>query len=381
MRGSARGALAAATLLCAGCLQRPVMKDVGGVRAAPPVQRAVYSVDWWTQLVPEQFLEYGPRELATPALDPEGKRLIVGTRDGKLRSVAEGGKVAWTFTTRGPFESSATVQDGVVYSACSDGNLYALAAKTGNLQWQYDAKEELATQPVIANGKVLVAAQSDVVLAVDAKTGKWLWQYRRDTPSGFTIRGASRPAVHNGVAFVGFSDGQLVALHVDDGSVKWERSLSKPGQYVDVDTSPLVDDSGRVYAASYKDGLYALDEETGAVKWQTQEAGLAHLSGTGDLIVGTGDEEVVAFDRAGGKKLWTLAVKNTDARSAAIARGYLVVPANRSLLFVNPVNGRTEISWDPGEGVSATPLIRGAHMYVLSNMGYLYAFRFNRSSG
>jgi len=354
---------------------------MGGVRAAPPVQRAVYSVDWWTQLVPEQFLEYGPRELASPALDPESGRLIVGTRDGKLRSVAEGGRVAWTFTTRGPFESSATVQDGVVYSACADGNLYALDARTGNLHWQYDAKEELATQPVIAGGKVLVAAQSDVVLAVDAKTGKWLWQYRRDTPSGFTIRGASRPAVQNGVAFLGFSDGQLVALHVEDGSVKWERSLSKPGQYVDVDTSPILDDAGRVYAASYKDGLYALDAETGAVKWQTQESGLAHLSSTGDLIVGTGDEEVVAFDKVAGKKLWTLPVKNTDARSAAIARGYLVVPAHRALLFVNPVSGRAELSWDPGEGVSATPLIRGSHMYVLSNMGFLYAFRFNRSAG
>jgi len=378
MPGSARWSLLAAVLL-AGCLQRPVRKDMGGVRAAPPVQRAVYSVDWWTQLVPEQFLEYGPRELASPALDPESGRVIVGTRDGKLRSVGEGGKVAWTFTTRGPFESAATVQDGVVYSACADGLLYALNAKTGNLQWQYDAKEELATQPVIANGKVLVAAQSDVLLALDAKTGKWLWQYRRDTPSGFTIRGASRPAVRNGVAFVGFSDGQLVALHADDGSVKWERSLSKPGQYVDVDTSPVLDDAGRVYAASYKDGLYALDAETGAVKWQAPQAGLAHLSAAGDLIVGSGDEEVVAFDKVGGKTVWTLAVKNTDARSVAMARGFLLVPAHRALLFVNPVNGHTEITWDPGEGVSATPLIRGPHMYVLSNMGFLYAFRFNRS--
>jgi outer membrane protein assembly factor BamB len=378
MRGSALAA--AALLLGAGCLQRPAVSDFG-VRAAPPVQRAVYSVDWWTQLVPERFLEYGPRELATPALDPDTGRVIVGTRDGKLRAVGKGGEVAWTFTTRGPFESSATVQGGVVYSACADGSLYALDAGTGNLRWQYDAREELATQPVLAGGKVLVAAHSDVVLAVDAATGKWLWQYRRDIPSGFTIRGASRPTVQGSVAFAGFSDGHLVALNVEDGSVKWERPLSKPGAYADVDTTPLLDGSGTLYAASYKDGLYALEAETGAVKWHTQQAGLAHLSSSGDLLFGAGDQEVAAFDKTGGKKLWTLAVKNTDARSAAVARGYLVVPANRTLLFVNPVNGRAEISWDPGEGVSATPLIRGAHMYVLSNMGYLYAFRFNRWAG
>ncbi|HEY8209006.1 MAG TPA: PQQ-binding-like beta-propeller repeat protein [Myxococcaceae bacterium] len=390
MRGSAAGTVAVAAVLlsAAGCLRAPDVKDIG-VSAAPAVVRAAYSVDWWTKLVPakalfepgSQFLEVNPRELATPALDPDSGRLIVGTRDGILRSVGEGGQVAWAFTARGPFEAGATIQDGVVYAACADGTLSALNAKDGTLQWQYDAKEELATQPVLAGDKVLVAAQSDVVLAVDAKTGKWLWQYRRDTPSGFTIRGASRPTVHKDVAFVGFSDGDLVALNVEDGSVKWERELSKGGSYVDVDTSPLLDGSGQLYAASYKDGLYALEAETGAVKWQAPEGGLAHLSATGDLIVGAGDQEVVAFDRLSGQKLWTLAVKDTDARRAAVARGYLLVPVNRALLFVNPVNGHTEITWDPGDGVSATPLVKGQHMYVLSNLGYLYAFRFSRSSG
>src|SRR3569832_1790455 len=107
--------------------------------------------------------------------------------------------------------------------------MYEMNAKNGKLTWRYDEKEELETQPVVADGKMLVAAHSDVVMAVDAKTGKWLWQYRRDTPSCFTIRGASRPTVKNGVAYVGFADGQLVALHVEDGSVKWEKPLSKPG--------------------------------------------------------------------------------------------------------------------------------------------------------
>ena len=371
---------AALPLLAAGCLRTPEVKDIGVARA-PPVVRAVYSVEWWTKLVPDRLLEITPRELGTPALDPDSGRLIVGTRDGMLRAVAEGGEVAWTFTTRGPFEAGPTVQDGVIYAACADGTLSALEAKTGKLIWQYDAREELATQPVLANGKVLVAAHSDVVLAVDAKTGKWVWQYRRDTPSGFTIRGASRPTVRGGVAYVGFSDGELVALHLEDGSVKWERALSKAGQYVDVDTAPVLGGDGRVYAASYKDGLYALDAESGAVQWHAETPGLAHLSAAGDLVFGTGDEEVCAFDRVGGKKLWTLPVKNTDARSAAVTRGYLLVPANHALLFVNPINGRAEITWDPGQGVSATPLVRGRHTYILSNLGYLYVLRFSRSAG
>src|SRR5690349_10422698 len=132
--------LAAAALLVAGtgCLRAPAIKDIG-VSRAPPFRRAVYSVDWWAKLVPDIFLEYGPRELATPALDTANDRLLVGTRDGKLRSVAEGGSVAWTFAAHGPFEAGPTVHDGTVYAASADGKLYALDAKTGDLRWSYDA--------------------------------------------------------------------------------------------------------------------------------------------------------------------------------------------------------------------------------------------------
>jgi len=382
MPASARAAAlaAAAALAGAGCLRAPEVSDIG-VSRTRAVERAVYSVDWWVKLVPDRLLEYAPRELGTPALDAESGRLVVGTRDGRVRSVGEGGVVAWSFTTRGPFEAGPTVASGIVYAACADGTLYALEAKTGALRWRYDAGEELVTQPVLAGGKVLVAAASDVLFAVDASSGQWAWQYRRDTPSGFTIRGTSRPAVRDGVAFIGFSDGWLVALHVEDGSVKWERALARTGQYLDVDTTPLLDGEGHLYAASYKDGLYALDQETGEVRWRTEASGLVHLAAAGQLLFGTGDQEVAAFDRASGKKLWELSLKNAEARSPVLALGYLLVPANEALLFVNPVTGRTELSWDPGQGVSSTPLVRGQKVYVLSNLGFLYALSFRRPAG
>jgi outer membrane protein assembly factor BamB len=410
-RAAALVPLASIGLLAAGC-RTPALVDPLGGRAAPPRSQALFSVDWWTSLVvsspaarlPElprgdlkvseaapaaasfsearlALWDYAPREPASPALDPATGRLIVLTRDGQVRAVGEGGEVAWAFQTRGAFGGGPTVHEGIVYVPGGDGVLYAADVKTGALKWTYEAKEELATSPVVASGKVLVASQSDVVFAVDAATGEWSWQYRRDTPSGFTIRGAARPAVRDGVAYAGFSDGYLVALRVEDGTVKWERSLvaKAGGQYVDVDTSPVLDDAGKVYAASYKDGLYALDAETGAVRWHAAVAGAVGLLAAGEMIFTAGDQHIGAHDASTGRQHWTAALPDRAARPPALVRGYLLVPVDTALLFVDPVSGLRELSWDPGQGVTATPLVRGPHAYVLSNLGYLYALNLGRS--
>lgn len=418
-------ALAALGLLAVACKTSSAV-DPTSSRFSPSRARSVFSVEWWTSLVvsspaapfpelpaapvdekqaekekqpekkepePQQIAltgssfsearlalwDYAPRELASPALDPGTGRLIVLTRDGQVRAVEPGGAVAWAFQTRGAFSGSPTIHEGVVYVPGGDGMLYAADAKTGALKWRYDAKEELATAPVLASGKVLVASQSDIVFAVDAATGEWKWQYRRDTPSGFTIRGAARPAVRGGVAYAGFSDGFLVALKVEDGTVQWERALSKTGQYIDVDSSPVLDDAGRLYAASYKDGLYALDAETGAVRWHSAASGVSNVIGAGAVIFTTGDQQIGAHDAATGRSLWSLSVRDRAARMPVLARGYLLVPVDSALLFVDPVSGRSELSWDPGQGVTATPLVRGPRAYVLSNLGYLYVLSLGRS--
>jgi outer membrane protein assembly factor BamB len=45
---------------------------------------------------------------------------------------------------------------------------------------------------------------------------------------------------------------------------------------------------------------------------------------------------------------------------------------------VDPSTGRPRLEWDPGQGVSATPVYADQHLYVLSNNGYLYALRLER---
>lgn len=356
----------------------PLYGDPTAHEKAQGVPLTVYEVDWNIKLVEPKMWEYAPREYAGPAMDTETGRLIVLTRDGFVRSVNPDAKVEWEFKTPLPFNAGALVREGIAYVAGGDGVLYALNARTlnkeGELVWRYKAGEELVTQPVYSNGVLYVMSQSDTLYAVDAKTGKWLWQNRRDPPSGYTIRGAATPTVSMGVVYQGFSDGAITALDAKDGTVKWERALSPYGvEFADVDTTPVVDETGSVFVASYKDGLYSLNADTGDIQWHTVAQGVTSLLARGDVLFGAGDGKVVAVHARTGQTLWTLDLGEKYARTPALVKGLLVVPTNYALVFVDPTTGRPSTSWNPGKGISATPLWGDSRLYVLSNLGHLYA--------
>jgi outer membrane protein assembly factor BamB len=373
--------VAAASLLGA-CSTVPVYGNpVTSAPQQPP--HHFFTVEWWTPLVAPSLLEYGPREHAQPAYDALNDRVIALTRDGQVRSVEPGGKLVWQRQMGNRFYAGATVDEGLIYVPGTDGVLYALYAKTGEPKWQYPAGEALVTQPVLAGDLVLVASQSDTLFAVKRATGELAWLYRRDPPAGFTIHRASAPTVRGETAWVGFSDGTLVSLDLTDGGVKWEKSLAPGtgGQFLDVDTTPMLDEAGRLYAASYSGGLYALDAETGDVVWNTVAQGISSLLVHGEVIVATGDNRLDAYLGETGRLLWSQTLQERAGVEPVLVKGMLLVPAQRSLRFVDPRTGQSRLAWDPSEGVSATPRVVGGKVYVLSNNGYLYGLRMDGRGG
>jgi outer membrane protein assembly factor BamB len=354
----------------------PVSSDL----RQPPAN--FFEVDWWTPLVEPVAWEYAPREFAAPAVDPDSGNVIALTRDGFVRAVADGGKVAWAFKTGNRFAAGALVHEGLAYVPGGDGVLYALDARKGELKWKYEAGEPLATTPVLAGSLILVASENDTLFAVDIQTGKWVWQYRRDPPSGFSIHGVSTPTVKNGTVYIGFADGFVVALDAQGGTAKWEKSLAGGAtEFLDVDTPPVVDDAGRLYVASYQGGLYALSAETGDMEWSSAVAGLTSLMARGEIVFAVGDGRVDAYLAETGRILWSHSLGERAGRAPVLARGMLLVPNQRSLLFMDPRTGQSRLAWDPGEGISAAPGVEGSTAYVLSNNGYLYALHLRGGGG
>lgn len=382
VRACAGLTLGAALIGGAGCHSVRLGTQPFDQRAPHPPPAGIFEVDWQLKLVGLQLWESNPRESAQPAVDPDTGRVIVGTRDRFVRSINPEGKVEWEFRTGAPIIAGATIRDGIAYVPGGDGNMYALRIRDGSVVWQYDTDEQLATAPLVTENRAYVASQSNTLFAVDRETGKWLWQYRRDIPNGFMIHGASAPVISMGVLYIGFSDGYVVALDPETGTVQWERALSSAGnQFLDVDTTPYVDDAGRLIVASYKDGVYALNPDNGDIIWNTATAGITGALGRGEVVFTTGDNGISAVLAEDGRVLWGLQLNEREAQAPVFARGLLVVPVNQALMFVDPTTGTAQMSWDPGNGVTARPASMRSRLYVLSNNGYLYALRLRGAGG
>ncbi len=378
-----RTALALLLVLC-GCKTISLTNDPNAPARDRHVSPAAsYEIDWWQPLVKMALLEYLPAETARPAVDPETERIIVGTRDGYLRCLSPvDGHIEWEFRTHSRFFAGPAIDQGIVYAPGGDGMLYALRVRNGEKVWAYKAGEELVTTPVIQGNKVLVTSQSDTLFVVDTATGKWIWQYRRDQPNGMTVRGAATPVVHEGLVYQGFSDGALVAMSLEEGAVKWERKITTTGgvNFLDVDSSAVFDEAGRLYVASYKDGVTALDAKTGDLAWVSAQTGITTLISRGDVLFTAGDGDVGAIHAVDGRALWTLNLSDkaklpNAGRSPVMVKGMLVVPTATALVFVDPAEGRARTTWNPGKGVTATPTRSGSRLYVLSNLGTVFAMR------
>ena len=348
--------------------------NTNAITFEPPVnQVALERVEWWANLVRPPLLEYGPTELAAPAVDASKQLVVLLTRDGIVHAVKFGGEEAWTFEAKNRFVAGALIDSGVVYVPGGDGIFYELDEATGKERWRHETGEELASVPVLAGDKVLVASQTDSLYALDRESGKWLWQYRRESAATFSIRGASGAVVRGDHAFIGFSDGHVVSLALNDGTVKWDRALSSGTQFTDVDTTPLIGDDQRLFVASFRDGLYELDSETGETKWHVLVTGINHMVRRGEVLFGTGADKIGAWLTTNGQAVWVTELKDRGAQAPVLARQFLAVPTGGELLFVDLRTGKKLLEWDPGKGVTAPATWRSGSLYVLSNNGSIYS--------
>ncbi len=339
----------------------------------PPTDPPFFVGDMY-HLVPQTKLPFSPIETATPVLDSAQTRLYVGTRDGTVRCRFRG-KTAWAFQAGGAVLASPLVASETLYVPGGDGILYALNRFTGAVRWTADLHEELTTQPAVSEGRLLVMSSEQSVTALDIKDGKRLWKFHRDPPGGFTIRGDAQPRVANGSVYVAFADGTVAALQPENGVARWVRQVSGTGDYLDVDWVDAPENDEHVYVASAKAGLVALDAKNGDPSWTFPLPGANHVLVEGARVIGGGQGQLVAVDRAKGTKLWSLSLGRDRTPTQPVAmRGLILVAKDRgALIGVDLETGQARGAFDPGSGFSQPAYAVPGAAYIVSNGGALFS--------
>ncbi|HYG69420.1 MAG TPA: PQQ-binding-like beta-propeller repeat protein, partial [Anaeromyxobacteraceae bacterium] len=288
-----------------------------------PAPLQLYRIAWQRSLVAPAALEWRPVEAGTPAVDPATGLVVVGTRDGWVQAFRDDGTRVWERQVEGS-AGGAVVDGDTVYVGSTGGVLHAFAVGDGRERWKYDTREELGTRPVVVNGRVYVASLQDTVFAIDAQSGAFAWHHRRDTPSGFTVRGAASVAVADGLVFAAYSDGFAAGLDAATGVSRWERQIAPAGEYLDIDSIRL--DGSRLYAAAYSGAVIALDARTGRQAWLAATPEVHRIAVAPGLVVAVTARAIVGLSPSDGSTVWTAPLDGAPAGEPVMVGRWLAVP-------------------------------------------------------
>jgi eukaryotic-like serine/threonine-protein kinase len=203
------------------------------------------------------------------------------------------------------FLSSPAVFNGRVYFGSSDGNVYALDAKTGIVQWSFETKDIVHASPAIANDTVYVGSWDSYLYALNAETGQEKWRFKtgEDPVVHNQVGFQSSPAVSDGTVYVGCRDGHVYAVDAATGKKKWDYSTSQSW----VNGTPALRDGVVYVGTSDTHRFHALDAKTGRLLFtfdaQALIFGSAALAGH-LAYVGAFNGRLYAIDTKSGKLAW-----------------------------------------------------------------------------
>ena len=191
-------------------------------------------------------------------------------------------------------EGTPIVQDGVMYFATGNDDVFALNAKTGERLWEHFSGIPQDNSAVccgwdnrgvaVGEGKVFVGQLDGKLTALDAKTGKVVWQTVIGRwQDGYSITAA--PLYYKGRVYTGSAGanrrtrGKLTALDAKTGKEMWHFwTVPSPGD-IGSDTWPAPDDPDPLRADAYKHGganvwqTPAVDPDLGLLYFTTANAG------------------------------------------------------------------------------------------------------------
>jgi outer membrane protein assembly factor BamB len=282
--------------------------------------------------------------------------------------------------------------NGRIYATNGLGYVASIDAATGALVWQVRPGGPLRGSPSAAYDSVFVMSQDNQVYSLRATNGETIWSAAASLEIA-GVFGTASPAVAQGTVVAGFSSGELNALRYENGRALWQDTLSRTSitttsvsSLSDIDAHPVID-NGQVFAVGQGGRMVALELLSGQRLWEINVAGISTPWVAGDWVfVVTDEAKLIAVARNTGRVRWITQLprfRNEKAKRGQITyvgpvlAGNRLIVANSSgaLVEVDPTSGAPRSQISIGKGVSLSPVVANATLYILDDDGRLHAFR------
>jgi outer membrane protein assembly factor BamB len=208
--------------------------------------------------------------LAAPSTPTTGDGRVFVISDERLVAVSpDDGTIIWGLQLGGRPSASLRWDNGRLFAATQNAELFALASSDGHVQWRRVLAAALSAPAAPMGERVFVSLENGRVEALDIHTGETLWERPLDgTPTEIL-------ALPDRI-FVGSKDNFFYCLDVHSGDVRWRWRTG-----ADIIGSAVVDED-RVYFISLDNVLRALDRGGGGLRWHR---GLPMRASSGPIML------------------------------------------------------------------------------------------------
>ena len=268
-------------------------------------QKVVFNKEWGT------WIGEDTRDLylrLKPAVD-DGVVFAAG-HDGQLFAFnAANGKRIWRIKLGEDISGGVGMSQDALFLGLESGYVAAFSKEDGKELWRTTVSSEVVAPPAAYADLVVAQTIDGKLFAFDSSDGKKRWDYDSVLPN-LTLRGTASPVVTADFTFAGFANGKVVAIINETGIPRWETRVAVPkgrtelSRLVDVDGDPLLEDNV-LYMASYHGVIAALDIRSGKMMWKDEASSFQGLAtGLGNLYMVTDEDDLVAIDRLNKRVSW-----------------------------------------------------------------------------
>lgn len=292
-----------------------------------------------------------------------GKTVFFTTAKGRLYALdLAQGKSQWEYQAA-PCLVGPAAHDGAVYIGDSAGFFHCVNAANGKLRWAVETETEIGSAANFAQDKILFGCD-DFRLYCVSKAGKIIWQCQTREK----VRGT--PAIVGDQVVFGSCDRMV---HIVD-LAKGERTASlKFGGHIAAsvavhgDHAYVGDMSSEFRAADLKKKvlLEPFEAPRGKPAYFSSPAVNDEL-----VIVGSRDNNVVAWHRKTGKLAWTFATKGrVDGSPVIVGKRVLITSFDGFLYVLDTARGAELTRIDLGGPSVCTPAVADGCVVVATNTG------------